>query len=188
MPSCCRIFPSSFSDKPLGTGQSDSRFTTKNGAFTILYAAADFATAFVETVVRDRFLRKRPQREIRLQEVRKRAYAHIASDRAGYLNLLDLRGDGPVRLGAPTDTVNARNHAAGRAFARAIYAKHKNVDGIIFPSRLSRGDVSAVFDRAIEAKLVAQPAERLLHHPELAGVLERFDIKLIEEEAPGRDD
>ena len=33
------------------------------------------------------------------------------------LTLLDLREDGCARIGAPTDAVRARNHAAGRSFS-----------------------------------------------------------------------
>ena len=94
------------------------------------------------------------------------------------LNLLDLRKGGCVRLGAPTDTVNARNHAAGRALARAIYSEHKDVDGLLFSSRLTGDDVYAVFDRGI-AKLDAAETGMLPEHPELTDVLSNYSINLI---------
>lgn len=182
LPPSWRVFPAAFAASPLGTGPGNSRFATADGSFTVLYAAPVFATAFIEVVVRDRFLRQ-DSREIRLVEVRERACAEILSPTAEALKLLDLRGDGIVRLGAPTDAVNARNHAAGRALGRTIHDEHTDVDGFLFASRLTGQDVYAVFDRAIAPKLLGGPALPLLHHPELAEVLERFDIVLVEEEA-----
>ena len=35
-----------------GTGAADSRFCLRNAGYTVLHAAPDFATAFIETVVR----------------------------------------------------------------------------------------------------------------------------------------
>lgn len=67
------------------------------------------ATAFIETVVRDRFARKRT-REVAVKKITERAWALITMQPKAKLALLDLRGDGCLQLGAPTDTVNARNH------------------------------------------------------------------------------
>jgi hypothetical protein len=177
-----RVFPKKFKQTPLGTGPGDSRFATEAGSYTVIYAAPDFATAFVETVVRDRFLQKEP-RKIRLVELTQSVYASLRSQPSVKPNLLDLRGDGIVRLGAPTDAVNARNHSAGQALGRTIHDEHEDVDGILFASRLTGQDVYALFDRAIDTKLLGGPAIPLLHHPELEAVLERFDIVLGEEEA-----
>ncbi len=55
MPTSYRIMASRHRSDPLGTTPADSRFCTRNGGSTVLYAAPEFATAFVETVVRDRF-------------------------------------------------------------------------------------------------------------------------------------
>lgn len=40
---------------PLGTGPGDSRFCAKGDNHAVLYAAPEFTTAFIETIVRDRF-------------------------------------------------------------------------------------------------------------------------------------
>lgn len=57
-----RIMPARHAAKPLGTVSADSRFCSRDGGYTVLYASPDFATAFMETIVRDRFThrRKRP--------------------------------------------------------------------------------------------------------------------------------
>lgn len=55
MPEGYRIMPGQHRSDPLGTTPADSRFCTQDGGFTVLYAAPEFVTAFIETVVRDRF-------------------------------------------------------------------------------------------------------------------------------------
>ncbi len=162
---------------PLGTVPADSRFCTSNTGYAVLYTAVEFATAFVETVVRDRFIR-RSGREIALREITERAWARVRSRPGTALTLLDLRGDGCVRVGAPTDAVRARNHAAGRAFAKAIHAELSDIDGLLYVSRLTGEDVHAVFDRAT-VTLEASETGMLEDHPELPEVLERHGIGLI---------
>ena len=165
--SCYRIIPRRYLTLPLGTAPGDSRFCAKLYSYTVLYAAPDFATAFVETVVRDRFTRKR-KREVAWREISERAWVRIEA--LASLWFLDLRRDGCVKLGAPSDAVNARHHAAGRALGGAIYADHPDIDGLLFASRLTGADVYAVFDRAIE-KLTAIDPGPLALHPELPSVL-----------------
>ncbi|MCY4151231.1 MAG: RES family NAD+ phosphorylase [Aestuariivita sp.] len=159
------------------TSPTDSRFCTRNGRFTVLYAAPDFTTAFVETVVRDRF-RGRKGCEIAVKEITARVWVHISVQADAALTLLDLRGDGCTRISAPTDVVNARNHAAGRAFAKAISADHVDVDGIVYASRLTGEDVYAVFGRSI-GKLVDEETGLLQNHPELPKILKRYGIGLV---------
>ena len=176
MPSSYRIMASRHRSDPLGTSPADSRFCTRNGGFTVLYAAPEFATAFVETVVRDRF-RGRQGCEIAVREITARVWARISMQAGAALTLLDLRGDGCTRIGAPTDTVNARNHAAGRAIAKSIHAHHVDVDGIVYSSRLTGEDVYAVFDRST-AKLAAVETGMLENRPELPRILQRYGIGL----------
>lgn len=107
-----------------------------------------------------------------------RACALIAAAQGVTLKLLDLRGAGCTTIGVPTDTVGARNHAAGRALGRAIYCDHGDIDGFLYASRLTGADVYAVYDRAI-GKLEASETGRLLDHGELPAVLQRHHISLI---------
>ena len=161
----------------LGTAPADSRFCRKDDAYTVLYASPDFATAFFETVVRDRLVRRR-RREIKLVEVTERGWARIQTTPGTRLLLLDLRHDGCTSIGAPTDVVNARNHAAGRAFGRVVHTEHADVDGLLYASRLTGSDVYAVFDRAI-GKLQAREFGMLHDHPDLPDVLEKHRIDLV---------
>ena len=176
-PDSYRIVPGRYRASPLGTVAADSRFCSRNAGYTVLYASPDFATAFVETVVRDRFMRQR-EREIGLREIAERVWARISARPGAALTLLDLRGDGCARIGVPTDAVRARNHAAGRALARAIHAEHADVEGLLHVSRLTGEDVYAVFDRGIGMLNCAETGT-LMDHPELPEVLERHGIGLV---------
>ena len=177
MPRSYRIMARRHRSDPLGTSPADSRFCTRNGGFTVLYAAPEFATAFVETVVRDRFT-GRQSCEVAVKEITARVWARISMQPDAVLTLVDLRGDGCTRIGAPTDTVNARNHAAGRAFAKAIHADHAYVDGIVYSSRLTGEDVYAVFDHSTE-KLAVVGTGLLEDHPELPDIVKRYGIGLV---------
>ena len=177
LPPCYRIFPTRHANTPLGTAPADSRFCAASSVFTVLYVAPDFATAFIEVVVHDRFTRKKG-REIALKEVTLRSSPLISSPPRSKLSLSDLRKDGCTRLGAPTDAVDAKSHAAGRALGRDIYINYAAVDGVLFASRLTGEDVYAIFDRAT-SRLTAEEPEPLATHSELPDVLRRHDIRLI---------
>ena len=146
----------------------------------MLCAAPEFATAFVETVVRDRFTRHQGC-EVAAREITARVRTRISMPPASALTSVDLRGDDCTRVGAPTDTVNARNHAAGRAFAKTIHAEHVDVDGIVYASRLTGGDVHAVFDRSTE-KLASVDTGLSKDHSELPNILKRYGIGLVSQE------
>ena len=143
----------------------------------MLYAAPDFATAFIETIVRDRFAHRRT-REVALREVTERVWVRIAAEPGAPLTILDLRADGCPRIGAPTDVVQARNHAAGRAFGKTIHAEHADIDGLVYASRLTGEYVYAIYDRSVE-KLKAGDVGQLDEHVELPGVLERHGIGMV---------
>ena len=176
-PDSYRIVPEHYRASPLGTSPADSRFCTRDAGYTVLYASPDFATAFIETVVRDRFIRRR-EREVGLKEITARVWARISAQPGTLLTLLDLRGDGCARVGAPTDAVSARNHAAGRVLARSIHAEHADIDGLLHVSRLTGKDVYALFDRGL-GKLDAAETGELADHPDLSDVLERHGLALV---------
>ncbi|MDE0191892.1 MAG: RES family NAD+ phosphorylase [Gammaproteobacteria bacterium] len=176
-PESYRIMPQRHVGSPLGTTAADSRFATRTGGYKVLYAAPGFSTAFIETIVRDRFVDRR-MREIALREITERVWVRIAAEPDAPLTLLDLRADGCTRIGAPTDVVRGRNHASGRAFGKAIHAEHADVDGLVYSSRLTGEDVYAIFERSVE-KLKAGDVGQLEEHVELPGVLERHGIELL---------
>ena len=128
--------------------------------------------------MRDRFTH-RLKRELPLAAVLARGYARLSTQPGHDLNLLDLRDTGCVDIGVPTDAVRARHFAAGQALGKALYEQHKDVDGLIYASRLTGDDCVAVFDRAI-GKFAIIDACELKDHPELPVVLKRNRVVLVE--------
>lgn len=179
LPHSYRIIPSQHENTPLGAIPANSRFCTSNSNFSILYAASDFSTAFIEVVIRDRFTQIN-QRRIYLSELIDRSYVCIASAPNSNLTILDLRRDGCTRLGVPTDAVNARVHSYGQELGQEIYNNHSEVDGLLFSSRLTGNDIYAIFDRAI-SKLSVIESNRITGHQELITILDRYSIQLIKD-------
>ncbi|MDE0038525.1 MAG: hypothetical protein OXU77_13375 [Gammaproteobacteria bacterium] len=70
-PESYRIMSQRYVGSPLGTTPADSRFATRTGNYTVLHAAPGFTTAFIETIVRDRFTH-RLTRKIALREITER--------------------------------------------------------------------------------------------------------------------
>ncbi len=175
--SCIRVIPKHLLKTPLGVSSGDSRFVSREDDYHVLYSAPEFTTAFIETVLRDRFVH-RSKRLLKLPEITERAWVSISTKPATELNLLDLRNDGCVVLGVTTDSIDARNHAAGRALGRAIHQGHEDVDGIVFPSRLTGADAFAIYDRGI-AKPVTENSGFLEDHPELPDLLDTREIFLV---------
>jgi len=175
-----RIFDRKYRDNPLGTGPGDSRLCAKADNYHVLYASPDFTTSFLETVVRDRYARPKPAAERKLfyREISMRVSANLMVPNTESLNLLDLRGDGCVRLGVGTDAIRAEDHGEGRTLGRNLHDDPANLDGILFSSRLTGQDVYAIFDRATN-KLIAETARELSDDMRLPEILDRYGITLI---------
>ena len=92
---------------------------------------------------------------------------------------MDLRGDGPVRISAPSAVAHDGNHAAGRALSAAVHAGIPEADGFLFPSRFTGDSCVAVFDRAF-GKLTALDIAELVRHVEFLDALDDYGIVLTE--------
>jgi hypothetical protein len=95
------------------------------------------------------------------------------------LRLVDLRGDGAVRMGVPSDVARGSAHDLSQAWSAAIWSHDEQPDGIIYASRLNAETNVAIYDRA-PAKLRVEAAPRLLDcRAELANVLRDLDIAIV---------
>lgn len=91
-----RVIHNSLAGSPLGSAPSPSRFSDPDESYGVLYAAATVRCCFWEAVIRDRLDRTRT-REIPITDVEERLVVTLRS--RGDLLMLDLRLDGPIRVG-----------------------------------------------------------------------------------------
>ena len=82
LPPSVRIFPTRHRFTPKGAEPSDSRFAARADPYSVLYAAPDFATAFVEVVIRDRFAKRVGDRSVHLAELRNLSFTVTRSGSA----------------------------------------------------------------------------------------------------------
>lgn len=167
-----RILPSRHRSTPANAGFGSSRFSSPSGTFRVLYAADNFATAFAEAVVRDRFEGK-TRRFLYRPHLEQLCVTSISSSRE--LALLDLRGAAVYEVGINTDASRARAHASGQELSEAVYADVADIDGILFNSRLTTGDCVAIYDRAFTA-LSGGPPVALVQATLLPAELARLGI------------
>jgi hypothetical protein len=160
---------------PLAVHPSKSRFCDGRTC-TVLYGASDFATAFIEVVVRDRFVQS-DRRVVPFGDIAARGWVEFALVGDEPLKMVDLRESGCLVLGAPTDAAHARNQAAGRALSRALYEQYSDIDGIWYQSRLTGGHCLAIFDRAAD-RLKPLKTGQLEHHPGLPDVLRTHSVRI----------
>jgi len=169
-----RVIHRDHRDTPLAAVPRPSRFSDPQSRYAVLYAAASVRCAFWETLGRNRFARRR-RRELPRFEAEARLVVSIRCDRP--LALIDLRGDGPVRIGAPSAVAHDGNHAAGRALSAAVHGDVPEADGFLFPSRFTGDRCVAVFERAFPRLQTIEVAE-LVRHPEFLEALGDYDIAL----------
>ena len=164
-----------YASTPLGMGYGLTRFASPSKAFKLIYIAADPKTSIAEAIVRDRF-QHRANRRMAEEEFDLWSMYSIA--RSATFKLLDLRGDGPTLLNIPTDAVNGRSHKAGRAFSERLYSQTK-LDGILYPSRFTKKDCVALYDRAIPGRIDGSAAIDLPRLLKLPVYLDELKIDLI---------
>lgn len=176
-----RIFAAKYSD-PLGFGSSPSRFSdprrrVARNRFGVFYGAPGFATSFREVVIRDQFDGQLTGRTLSEAALAAQAWAEIAV--TAPLVLVDLCGDGPQRIGMPTDVLRARRQGAARRWALEFHRHPDGLDGIAYPSRLDGSTNFALFDRALAKVKAIHRVDGLLGHPDVADLLDKCQIGLV---------
>jgi len=149
-----RCTPLAHRATPLGMGFGKTRFASPTNAFKLLYIARDLPTSITEAVVRDRFEGVVP-RELAISDLADWGVCEVSATVP--LRVLDLRRDGCFRLGVSTDIIGAKAQDEARAFSQGLY-DDSDLDGILYHSRLRKRECIAVYDRAVTAKLVADPS------------------------------
>ena len=174
-----RIFFTRFKD-PLGFGKSLTRFSDARrrvpaNRFGVLYLGSSLKVCFVEGVMRDQGDGRIDDLLLDERDLAIRSYATIEVTAA--LSLVDLRGDGPLRMGIPSDVARGSKQSLARRWSLAIHEHPAQPDGIIYPSRLNGETNLAIYDRAI-LKLRAVARGELLKEVGLAAVLRDLKVGL----------
>jgi hypothetical protein len=177
-----RIYLSRYSN-PLGYGKSPSRFSDPRrriaeNRFGVLYLGETLKVCFLEAVLRDRRDGVVGGLLVGEDELHARRFAEIEA--TSTLRLVDLREDGAIRMGIPTDVHRASNQSLARQWSVAFYDHPSEPDGVIYPSRLNGQTNLAIYDRAV-AKLRVSRVSRLILARGLPTVLNDLAVAL----APG---
>lgn len=175
-----RIYLSKHPD-PLGFGKTPSRFSDPRrrvdaNRFGVLYLGATLKVCFLEAILRDDRNGVVGDFPIDESDLRSRRVATIAGSRP--LQVVDLRGDGPVRMGIPSDVASASSQPLARAWSLALHYHPAQVDGIIYPSRLNEQHNIAIFDRAIPA-LTCSARVPLLRARGIVATLDDLKVALV---------
>ncbi|WP_345935914.1 MULTISPECIES: RES domain-containing protein [Tistrella] len=91
--------------------------------------------------------------------------------------MVDLRDDGAVVMGVPSDVAKASRQTLARQWPAAFHQHPAAPDGIIYPSRLNGHTNLAVFNRAI-GKLRVIRKMPLIGAPGLAAVLNDLKVSI----------
>jgi hypothetical protein len=165
---------------PLGYGKTPSRFSDPQrrkaaNRFGVLYLGESLKVCFLEAILRDQRNGVVGNYPIEETELRIRLYAKI--EIVEPLRVVELRGDGPIRMGVPSDVARSTRQALARAWSLAFHNHPQAPDGIIYASRLNEETNLAIYDRAIW-KLRAKSVVQLIGAPGLAQVLEDLNVAL----------
>lgn len=177
-----RLYRRRFPD-PLGFGRAPSRFSDPRQAagnelrFGVVYAGSSLKACVAEAVVRDRGDGRLTSLPLELKELE--SWMCAALEVREPLRLVDLRGDGALRMGIPSDVVRGADHSGSQPWALALHSHAERPDGLIYPSRLTGEDNLAVFDRAL-AKLGVSTLTPLLGlGREFAEVIRTLDLAIL---------
>lgn len=176
-----RIYLARYPD-PLGFGKTPSRFSDPrrrkaDNRFGVLYLGDTVKVCFLEAVLRDQRDGLIGDLPIAESELHERQYAQI--EVVEPLKMVDLRDDGPIKMGVPTDVAKSSRQSLAREWAVAFHDHADRIDGIIYPSRLNGHTNLAVFDRSV-GKLKTVGATRLIRAPGLARVLDDLNVAIVD--------
>jgi hypothetical protein len=143
------------------------RFDSASGGFGVLYAAARFEGAFVETILRNPQLTFVAQNYIRL-----RCVTELTLSRD--LRLVDMRGRGLSRIGT-TNAISTGPYAPCWTWSDYLYSHRDKPDGIAYPSRHSPLQICyAIFERSDLSVTRGEPMPLGDMLPEIRRILRHY--------------
>lgn len=132
---------------------------------------------FVETILRDRADGRNGDCFIEESEIEKRSIATISPTVP--LTLVDLTGDGPIKMGVPSDVAGACDQSMAQHWSIAFHGHSSQPDGVLYPSRLNEERCIALYARAAGKLTVTATARLLDCRSELAAILNDLEIALV---------
>lgn len=137
---------------PLGIGKTPSRFSDPRrriaaNRFGVLYLGETLKVCFLEALLRDQRDSMIGDLPIAEAEFHTREYAEI--EVVAPLKTVNLREDGAIVMGVPSDVAKATDQRLARAWSVAFHDHPERADGIMYPSWLNGRTNLAVFDRSI---------------------------------------
>ena len=162
----------------MGYGLGLSRLSDPTGkAFGLLYLGSTAKVAFVETILRDRSDGRNGDCVIEESEIEKRSIATVSPTVP--LTLVDLTGDGPIKMGVPSDVAGARDQSMAQHWSVAFHGHSSQPDGVLYPSRLNEERCIALYARAAGKVTVTATAHLLDRRSELAAILNDLEIAIV---------
>ena len=177
-----RLYPSRYPD-PLGFRFSPSRFSdprldlAEPDRFGVIYFGSSLKVCFLERVLRDRRNGRVGDVPIPYTELEQLTCAELTIVRA--LNVVDLRGDRPVKMGVPTDAVRASNHRLGQQWSLAFWLHKEHPDGILYPSRLNEEINLALYNAALLKVRLSSTRPFLECRAEVAALIREFKLAIV---------
>ena len=166
---------------PLGFGKTPSRFSDPRRRkpetrFGVLYLGETLKVCFLEAVLRDK--RNGLVGDYPLDEIELRARRFTLVEIVAPLTVIDLRRDGGVRMGVPSDVSRSSDQRLAQLWSVALHEHPARPDGIAYESRLNGHTNLAIYDRAIP-KLRVAATMPLLAAPDLPTVLDDFLVAVV---------
>jgi len=168
---------------------AEHRFDSPDASFGVLYAAFDLETAFVETIVRAK-AQPLPAGEPLLLDSTALASRRVVTLAAGSstrsLRLVQLYGAGLSAAKTDNRIASVDDYPTTQRWSKAFHDHPHNFDGIVYMSRYLGDHRSvALFDRARAAVAFNDPLP-LLHHPDLAALLDAYRVGVMPARGKGR--
>ena len=105
----------------------EGRFDSPQAGFGVLYLAENVAGAFVEVFCRQS-IRAVPEKKLNAHLL-----AQLWANRT--LNLVDLTGSGPIRMGLGDARIASGDYTVARQWSQAFHDHPKQPDGLLYRSR-----------------------------------------------------
>lgn len=165
------------------------RFDAPDASFGVLYAAFDVATAFAETVLRDKAQLAPAGVRVPLDyvEIAGRcvvAMTHGVEHRA--LRLIKLYDEGLAAARIDNRISSLDEYSQTQQWAKALHDHPLLGDGIIYMSRYMGARKSVVLFERCHAAIAAGPATPLLAHADFPHLVDDFRLSIDRPVAPAK--